>query len=274
MDVDLLSRMVKELVLDHDEVALPGVGTFVTEVIPASFSDRGYTINPPYRRLSFRGKISENDTLLSDFYSKENGIDIETAGRILGDFLSEMKDVLKKKKVIVLPGLGRLRATRENTFFFIADEDLDIYPEGFGLNPVSLKTHVETEAEVSEAVESLKSIMDEPAPAAAEPAPAAAPENDNAEPVSKASVEITPAAEVPAESSQKVSPDEVNSDEVKRDLTLRKKKKNPYLITFIALVCAAVFLLALFVILSKTAPDFIDRLLYTKEELEIINYKL
>ena len=58
----------------------------------------------------------------------------------IADFLSEMKEVLKQKKSIVFPGLGRLRSTKENNFFFVADEDLDIYPEGFGLEPISLKT--------------------------------------------------------------------------------------------------------------------------------------
>ena len=53
MDIDLLSRMVKEVVMDHDTVTLPGVGSFVTELVPATFADRGYTILPPYRRLYF-----------------------------------------------------------------------------------------------------------------------------------------------------------------------------------------------------------------------------
>ena len=45
MDIDLLSKMVKELILDNDEVSLPGVGSFVAELVPSSFSDKGYTIN-------------------------------------------------------------------------------------------------------------------------------------------------------------------------------------------------------------------------------------
>ena len=53
MDIDLLAKMVKELIVAHDQVGLPGVGTFVAEMIPATFSDKGFTINPPYRRLSF-----------------------------------------------------------------------------------------------------------------------------------------------------------------------------------------------------------------------------
>lgn len=159
MDIDLLSKMVKELILDKDEVSLPGVGTFVAEMVPSVFSDKGYTINPPYKRLSFRQKGTGDDSLLIDFYAKCNNLDIETASRIIREFLHEMRHVLETRKSIVFPGLGKLRATRENYFFFVADEDLDIYPEGFGLEPISLKTHEETPAEVSATMAALRGIL-------------------------------------------------------------------------------------------------------------------
>ena len=153
MDIELLSRMIGELIVDHDQVGLPGVGTFVAEVVPASFSDKGYTINPPYRRLSFHPSRLE-DQLLINYYAKANDIPIEMAKLIIVQFLAEFKTVLKDRKTISLPGLGRLRATRENNFFFVADEDLDIYPEGFSLKPVSLKTHIDTRDPVHIPVES------------------------------------------------------------------------------------------------------------------------
>lgn len=159
MDIDLLSKMVKELILDNDEVSLPGVGSFVAELVPSSFSDKGYTINPPYKRLSFRKKADASDNILIDFYAKSNNVDKETASKIVIDFLSEMQKVLELRKSIVFPGLGKLRATKENIFFFVADEDLDIYPEGFGLEPISLKTHEETPAEVSATIAALQDIL-------------------------------------------------------------------------------------------------------------------
>lgn len=159
MDIDLLSKMVKELILDNDEVSLPGVGSFVAELVPSSFSDKGYTINPPYKRLSFRKKADVSDNVLIDFYAKSNNVDKETASKIVIDFLSEMQKVLELRKSIVFPGLGKLRATKENIFFFVADEDLDIYPEGFGLEPISLKTHEETPAEVSATIAALQDIL-------------------------------------------------------------------------------------------------------------------
>ena len=168
MDIDLLSKMVKELILDKDEVSLPGVGTFVAEMVPSVFSDKGYTINPPYKRLSFRQKSTGDDSLLIDFYARCNKLDIETASRIIREFLHEMRHVLETRKSIVFPGLGKLRATRENYFFFVADEDLDIYPEGFGLEPISLKTHEETPAEVSATMAALRGILNPEETAAGE----------------------------------------------------------------------------------------------------------
>ena len=160
MDIDLLSKMVKELILDNDKVVLPGLGCFVAEIVPSTFSDKGYTINPPYRKLSFRAKPDRGDELVG-FYASQNEVSREIAERIITDFVAELKSVLHQKKNVVFPNLGRLRATKENTVFFVADENLDIYPAGFGLEPASLKTHQETKEEVSAAVIGLRSLLDD-----------------------------------------------------------------------------------------------------------------
>lgn len=140
MDIDLLSKMVKELILDNDRVVLPGLGYFAAEIVPSTFSDRGYTINPPYRKLYFR-QDSGRDGLLARLYAESNGTGTDVAEHIIEDFVRDMRAVLDKEKVMIFPGLGRLRATRENNYFFVPDEDMDIFPEGAGLEPVSLKTH-------------------------------------------------------------------------------------------------------------------------------------
>ena len=164
MDIALLSKMIGELLLDHEEVGLPGLGAFLAEMVPASFSDRGYTINPPYRRVTFIPSRSEDDSLV-ELYAQSNGIDYDQSKAILQHFLEEAKRELLEKKVVVFPGLGRLRSTRQNNFFFITDEDLDIFPDGFGLPAVSLKNHLETKEEVRGKVEELVSLVDGSAPA-------------------------------------------------------------------------------------------------------------
>lgn len=373
MDIDLLSKIVKELILDNDEVALPGIGSFIAEIVPSVFSDKGYTINPPYRRLSFRQKGSGDENMVIDFYARCNNIDTPTASRIIREFLEEMRHVLETKKSIVFPGLGKLRATKENYFFFVADEDLDIYPEGFGLEPISLKTHEETPAEVSATMAVLRSILnpeeaetataetakaeevnrpeetttapaeanqeeakvnaadakieedginasetetqttdtEEAAPAEANAEEAEANVNEPAEVNAPAEVNVpaeptednaTPSGDNPvnvnnlaanAETAENTEPEpaEVPMTDNKSGATMpattttstattvRTTSRKPagsktwqvIKWTVIILVILAVTALLTFIILAHIAPDFIDSILYTPEELEILN---
>lgn len=361
MDIDLLSKIVKELILDNDEVALPGIGSFVAEIVPSVFSDKGYTINPPYRRLSFRQKGSGDENMVIDFYARCNNIDTPTASRIIREFLKEMRHVLETKKSIVFPGLGKLRATKENYFFFVADEDLDIYPEGFGLEPISLKTHEETPAEVSATMAALRSILnpEEAETATAETAKAeevnrpeettTAPAEANQEEAkvnaadAKMEEDGTNASETETQTAdtEEAAPAEANTEEVEANVnapaeqtednatpagdnpvnvndlaanakTVENTKSEPAEVpmtdnksgatmpattttstattarttsrkpagsktwqvikwTVIILVILAVTALLTFIILAHIAPDFIDSILYTPEELEILN---
>lgn len=376
MDIDLLSKIVKELIQDNDEVALPGIGSFIAEIVPSVFSDKGYTINPPYRRLSFRQKGSGDENMVIDFYARCNNIDTPTASRIIREFLEEMRHVLETKKSIVFPGLGKLRATKENYFFFVADEDLDIYPEGFGLEPISLKTHEETPAEVSATMAALRSILNpEEAETVTEEATAAPAEDNAKEAVAnqeEAKVNATDAkmeedgtnaseAETKTAGIEEAAPAEANTEEVEADVNepateevnepaevnapaeptgdnatpagdspvnvndlaanaeivenagpAENTKSEPAEVpmtdnksdatmpattttstattaqansqkpagsktwqvikwTLIILVILAVTALLTFIILAHIAPDFIDSILYTPEELEILN---
>lgn len=368
MDIDLLSKIVKELILDNDEVALPGIGSFIAEIVPSVFSDKGYTINPPYRRLSFRQKGSGDENMVIDFYARCNNIDTPTASRIIREFLEEMRRVLETKKSIVFPGLGKLRATKENYFFFVADEDLDIYPEGFGLEPISLKTHEETPAEVSATMAALRSILNPEEAETVTKEATAAPAEDNAKEAvanqeeakvnaadAKMEEDGTNASETETQTAgtEEAAPAEANTEEVEvnvnepaevnapaeptgdnatpagdnpanvNDLavnaetmknaeTVENTEPEPAEVpmtdnksgatmpattttstattiqatsqkpagsktwqvikwTVIILVILAVTALLTFIILAHIAPDFIDSILYTPEELEILN---
>ena len=277
MDISLLSKMIGELLLDHEEVGLPGLGAFMAEMVPASFSDKGYTINPPYRRVTFLPSRSEDDSLVT-LYSSSNGIDYDQAKAIVQHFLEETKKELMEKKVVVFPGLGRLRSTRQNNFFFITDENLDIFPDGFGLPTVSLKNHQETRTEVQEKVEELVTLVEGPAPepetaAAPEPAPVEeAPLLELAEP--EAGAESDPGA-FSAEGAAIPAP-VAETPAVEKPKRVRKPAPRwlkTTLITLLILAALAAVALATFVVLSQAAPDFIDTILYTPEELRIINYQ-
>lgn len=293
MDIDLLSKMVKELILDNDRVVLPGLGSFVAEVVPSTFSDKGYTINPPYRRLFFRSKPDEGNEL-AEFYASTNQVDRNVAERIITDFVAELKPLLHAKKVVVFPGLGRLRATKENTVFFVADEDLDIYPAGFGLEPISLKTHQETKEEVSAAVVGLKSLLAEAAPVAAPVEPAPVEPAPNPEPVPEPVSE--PVHEPVPEPAPVPEPDPVPTPEptpvpepvpqptpveehpaaptVVEEPVQKKSSGKTLWIVLIVIAAIAVLLLIALAVVGRVAPEWVDQFLYTPEELKILNYTI
>ena len=297
MDIDLLAKMVKELILDNDRVVLPGLGAFVAEVVPSTFSDRGYTINPPYRKLYFRARPDEGQEL-ADFYARSNNIAPEIADKIIKDFVLELKDVLFAKKTVVFPGLGRLRATKENAVFFVADEDLDIYPEGFALVPVSLKTHVETPEDITAVVADLKAVIEDEIiveePLLEQPAVDEASVEETAveeevtatgETVEEAPEEETftedstgeslgeEPAEEPEEETIEAEPAvEPETTEVTENVPAKKCSFWKTLgKVFLWLVVAAVLLLGAFIAVSRYQPQLLDSILYTPEELEIIN---
>ncbi len=293
MDVALLARMITELIADHDQVGLPGVGTFVAEVVPATFSDRGYTINPPYRRLSFHPSRTE-DRLLADFYAASNGISKEAAEVYLKQFLQELKTVLKERKTIVLPGLGRLRATVENNFFFVPDADLDIFPDGFTLKPLSLKTITENAEPVEIPIRPIAGQPEEPKesaepevePAAEpEPEPAAAPVAEpeetpapEPEPIPEQEPSATPTLEPIAEPAPEPTPEPIAAPTPEPiaapeapAVPKPRRRVRWWALLLLLLVLAAVALLA-FIIVAQVAPDIVDSILYTPEELRIINY--
>lgn len=235
MDMELISKMIGDLMLDHDSVTLPGVGHLVATQMPSTFSNKGFTINPPYRRISFISGEGD-DHLLSDLYASSNNVSPETASSVIKHFLAQMKEVLADNKTVAFPGLGKMRAVRNNSYIFIQDEDSDICPECFGLEPLSLRSHNTTYA-------------------------------------------IVPAlTEIPAEEASETK--EKTAAETSTDITETevipevKKHKSKIWTVLLWMAISLIVIFAALRMIGTMAPDFIDRFLYTPEELEILHYQL
>lgn len=253
MDIELLSKMVGSLILDNGKVGLPGLGTFVSEFVPASFSDKGYTINPPYKRLVFSPEVVEDD-LLVNLYASDNSIEPAQARTILENFLVGVKTVLKERKTVALPGLGRLRATKTNAMFFVSDPELQIYPDGFALDAVSLRAHEQTPETLAEEMKDLEYLVNRASEEAetASAGPVEEPETTVAEPVAEPEASAEPSAEqeAPAET---------------------KRKMHPFVKFLLWSLLLSALVLVSIAVLGRLAPDFIDRILFTSEELSILN---
>ena len=230
MDVFLLSRLLKELIIDNERIPIPGIGYFQTEPMPAHFSEDGKTIYPPSKRISFKGDDRATGDMVALYYSAGTGIDERTAVTELEAFLKQLKITLLERKNIEFPGLGRLRCTLEGNPYFIAEQDGGIFSQAFGFEPVILKP-VRT------------------APTAEATAPAH-PESPTTEP--EPEIQQTPEAEAGTDAAE------------------NRGKRKGLRILYIVLAVLAALIIATVVLLELGRSGKLNRLIYSEEELELI----
>ena len=273
MTIESFTSCLEEFIMEHDSLHVPGLGSFKAGLQAATISDNGFTINPPYRKLDFiYGEdlgIGENEQY--DFlYSIKEKMDLEKVREELAEIISEIKREVEANSLVELPGLGRLRSLGDGHLFFVMDKDAQIYPEGFALSSVSLKNRV---SGIPEVVVTPKPVEQPVATAettgiAEDPktveVPNAAETHRTAE-VHK-TAETTGTAEDPETAEGQVSKEQKVADGL-----ARKKKKMPMVVKVILwLLGIALLLLAGFMALAYFCPDFIDALLYSPEEIELL----
>ena len=234
MTIESFTSCLEEFIMEHDRLLVPGLGSFTAGLQAATISDNGFTINPPYRKLEFiYGEdlgIGENEQY-DYLYSIKEKMDLEKVREELAEIISEIKREVEANSLVELPGLGKLRSLGDGHLFFVMDKDAQIYPEGFALSSVSLKNRV---SGIPEVVAAPKPVEQ----------PVAATEGHN-EAVSK---------------EQKVA-----------DGLARKKKRMPVVVKVILwLLGIALLLLAGFMALAYFCPDFIDTLLYSPDDIELL----
>lgn len=285
-DVDIFAACLKDLLLENDVVTVPGLGSFLTRLMPASFSDLGRTINPPYRKLSFRTAETGDASLFMAALaaSLEEGTDVDAW---LKSFVAGFKEALDRTKRVELAGLGALRATAQNDYFFVASEDLDIYPEGMGLEPVTIKSSTLMDYGLELKDEQQDSQADSESESEPEATTVAEPESEPVvelvtEPSSEQAAEHQPAIELESEQELNVETEpEPAPAEPAPIATPALEPKPRRRIKWWAVVLIVLAALLIFLILSVIFKDqlpwgaaidsFINHLLYSEEELRLLN---
>lgn len=271
MDINLLSQLLKELILEHDKVSFISMGSFMAEVMPASVSDRGMVINPPYRRLYYRFSEKSNDKLLINLYAERENISVEEAESRMVIFLREFREELNREKLVVFPGLGRMKASISNEYFFIADEDIDLYPDGLGLEPIRMKV-LKREESISD--DKPKNIEESPKVGKIEESPA-----EKVVEELHQNQEETPKEEIIKEEKQEKQPEEQSVEEKKeqifeekvtKEIKIEKKRAKFPLWLGLLLIVIAILVIFFFIMYICSDAEWVWKLLYNDEQLRIL----
>lgn len=149
MNVDLLAKFVIDALKNQGNVCIPYVGTFSIVNEPARIASNGYVILPPSIKVDFQEAFpAGTDVTLAQMLASEKKLQLATAISRLDTFCKEFRKVLAESKCVVLPGLGKVRATKENDLFFVPDNELELGGEYFCLEPIHMKVSEQEGAQV------------------------------------------------------------------------------------------------------------------------------
>ena len=123
-DFSLVCSQIQELLIDNEEVILPGLGKFTIESTPASFKEDGMSILPPGKKLSFEQDSAQVEC---------EGWQKDLSGKIL-----ENLQLCGKYEVT---GFGIFTSNEVGEVSFSADENFDFAPDSFSLEAIALEAN-------------------------------------------------------------------------------------------------------------------------------------
>ena len=267
MNLAVISVLLQELLLENERITLPGVGTFSLEEVPASFLEESNIMLPPTKKIVFDNLQNKNDGLLENAYARKTGLILEDSKRDLLFLSKKVKEAIANNLKVVIPGFGTL-FNNNGEISFDKDKDLDVSPDSFGLEaitvePIEVPVEVKPETKVEEKDGGVDFDLTQ-----FDIKPMGQSKEEGAEAADKEAVEVVPMVEVVPE--VEVAP----APEAEPAVEKIEKKGDGQASTIVMkiLVAAVVIMLVilLFVIFKEQIAQLLKHVLYSKEELELM----
>ena len=250
MDKAFLSGIFRDIILRDGELILPFMGCIKLEDVPAAFSEGGLVVAPPSKKLYFDNySLSSNDNLLNE-YATRLEVSRMAAKRALYKDVEEIRKGAEEDGRFTLEGFGTFCYDKEDGYTIETDPGFMLSRDTFGLSAIDLRDD-------SVKAEEERRLAEEKA----------AEERRIAE--EKRLAEEKAAEEKRIAEERRLKEEKPAAEEKKK--TSRSYKWLYILITVLAILLILVLLVFVF---KEELRPLLEKVLYSKEELEILNYKL
>ena len=133
-----LSKLVSELLVEHDCVTVPGLGSFLGKFKSAHYDLENEKFYPPSKQISFNSQIKANDGLLAKHMSEKSNTEYDLSLKEIHQEVIKITLSLKKQSV-ELKDIGELNLNKEGNIVFTPSLAKNFLKDSFGLSPIYIK---------------------------------------------------------------------------------------------------------------------------------------
>jgi hypothetical protein len=133
-----LSKLVSELLVEHDCVTVPGLGSFLGNFKSAHYDLENEKFYPPSKQISFNSQIKVNDGLLAKHMSEKSNTEYDLSLKEIHQEVIKITLSLKKQSV-ELKDIGELNLNKEGNIVFTPSLAKNFLKDSFGLSPIYIK---------------------------------------------------------------------------------------------------------------------------------------
>ena len=146
-----IAQYISDLLIEHNEVNLPGIGTFFKRSVSAFYNEAEDTFYPPSQKVDFRADENSDSTLMSHIVSSKH-ISESSASYFIDRFRENIQNALEKESRASLSPLGTLLKKDDS---YVLESDSTIGSLGyFGLKPIK-------ELEITPVASATRSLIEE-----------------------------------------------------------------------------------------------------------------
>jgi len=134
-----LAELIGQLLVTHECVAVPGLGSFLVRDHVASWNRFNHIFRPAYRSIFFNDALQQDDGVLITALAGITESSYSEARNLLQAEIVALHKSFNEHRQFTFGALGNFFLNQDQRLFFIASQDVNFNTDTFGLQRVELK---------------------------------------------------------------------------------------------------------------------------------------
>ncbi|MFM2254931.1 MAG: hypothetical protein RLZZ47_420 [Bacteroidota bacterium] len=165
MNAKHIELAVTRVLYKHECAVIPGFGAFILRKNYGMANPFSGQLKPSSHSIFFNTDITEDDGFVANELRETLGFNFKQAGELLADFRFQINAILANKSSVPFGELGNFHINPKGELFFLADANLNLSKESFGLPIISWEwKSTQNNIQKPENVASVQPLVSSPRP--------------------------------------------------------------------------------------------------------------